>query len=49
LCVQTQNEAAALAKEIAVTTRRDSGLLMNPNYQSADFVSIRELGWVSND
>jgi hypothetical protein len=45
LCVQTQNEADALAREITVTTRRDSGLLMNPNYQSAEFV----FGRVSND
>lgn len=45
LCVQTRNEADALAREIVVTTRRDSGLLMNPNYQSAEFV----LGQVSND
>jgi hypothetical protein len=42
LRVQTQNEADALAREIAVTTRRDSGLLMNPNYQSAEFVSVKE-------
>lgn len=42
LCVRTQDEADALAKQIAVTTRRDSGLLMNPNYQSAEFVSVKE-------
>lgn len=41
LRVQNQDEAAALAGEIAVTTRRDSGLLMNPNYQSAEFVFRR--------
>jgi hypothetical protein len=45
LCVQTQSEADALVREIAVTTRRDSGLLMNPHYQSAEFV----FGRVSND
>lgn len=49
LCVQTQNEAAALAREITVTTRRDSGLLMNPNYQSAEFVSVSAIPRVSND
>jgi hypothetical protein len=27
------------ARQIAVTTRRDQGLLLNPNYQSAEFVS----------
>jgi hypothetical protein len=27
------------ARQIAVTTRRDQGLLMNPNYQRAEFVS----------
>lgn len=49
LCVQTQNEAAALARDISVTTRRDSGLLMNPNYQSAQFVSVSAIPRVSND
>ncbi|MCK5406601.1 MAG: hypothetical protein KAJ37_04070, partial [Candidatus Krumholzibacteria bacterium] len=49
LCVQTQNEAAALAREITITTRRDSGLLMNPNYQSAEFVSVSAMPRVSND
>jgi len=42
LRAQTRNEADALAREIAVTTRRDSGLLMNPNYQSAEFVPVKE-------
>jgi hypothetical protein len=42
LRVATRNEADALTREIAVTTRRDSGLLMNPNYQSAEFVSVKE-------
>jgi hypothetical protein len=41
LRVETQEEAAALAREIAVTTRRDTGLLMNPNYQSAEFVCVK--------
>jgi hypothetical protein len=27
------------ARQIAVTKRRDEGLLLNPNYQSAEFVS----------
>jgi len=43
LRVQTQKEADALAREIVVTTRRDTGLLMNPNYQSAEFVSVKEV------
>lgn len=43
LCVHTQKEADALAREIVVTTRRDTGLLMNPNYQSAEFVSVKEV------
>ena len=42
LSVPTQNEAGELAKEIAVTARRDSGLLMNPNYQSVEFLSVKE-------
>jgi len=42
MAVPTKDEAGALAREIAVTTRRDSGLLMNPNYQSAEFVSVKE-------
>jgi hypothetical protein len=42
LRAQSHQEADALAKEIAVTTRRDSGLLINPNYQSAEFLSVRE-------
>ena len=44
LRVQTQNEADTLAREIVVTTRRDSGLLMNPNYQNAEFVAFTEIG-----
>jgi hypothetical protein len=42
LFVPSRNEAGELAKEIAVTARRDSGLLMNPNYQSAEFLSVKE-------
>jgi hypothetical protein len=49
LRAKTQNEAAALAREITVTTRRDRGLLLNPNYQSAEFVSVRAISKVSND
>lgn len=45
LYAETEVEARGLAKEIAVTTRRDSGLLMNPNYESAEF-AFRQ---VSND
>jgi hypothetical protein len=36
---QTEEEAMATARQITVTRRRDEGLLMNPNYQSAEFVS----------
>jgi hypothetical protein len=32
-------EAVETARQITVTKRRDEGLLMNPNYQRADFVS----------
>jgi len=34
-----EEEALATARQITVTRRRDEGLLMNPNYQSAEFVS----------
>ena len=34
-----EDEAVATARQITVTHRRDEGLLMNPNYQSAEFVS----------
>jgi len=41
LAVAAPDEDAALAtaRQITVTRRRDEGLLMNPNYQSAEFVS----------
>ncbi len=41
LAIAASSEDAAVdtARQIAVTKRRDAGLLMNPNYQSADFVS----------
>jgi len=41
LGIAARDEAAAMetARRIAVTKRRDAGLLMNPNYQRADFVS----------
>jgi len=35
----SEEEAMATARQITVTRRRDEGLLMNPNYQSAEFVS----------
>jgi hypothetical protein len=35
----SEEEAVATARQITVTRRRDEGLLMNPNYQSAEFVS----------
>ena len=34
-----EEEALATARQMTVTRRRDEGLLMNPNYQSAEFVS----------
>ena len=34
-----EEQAMATARRITVTRRRDEGLLMNPNYQSAEFVS----------
>jgi hypothetical protein len=43
LFVPSREEAGELAKEIAITARRDSGLLMNPNYQSAEFKSVKQL------
>ncbi|MDH4037571.1 MAG: hypothetical protein OEX18_04575 [Candidatus Krumholzibacteria bacterium] len=41
LGIAAPDEAAALetARQITVTKRRDAGLLMNPNYQRAEFVS----------
>jgi hypothetical protein len=41
--VRSRKEADALAREMVITTRRDSGLLMNPNYQSAEFVALNEI------
>ena len=49
LCVDTQKDADTLAREITVTKRRDRGLLMNPNYQSAEFESVNAIPGVSND
>jgi len=34
-----EEDALATARQITVTRRRDEGLLMNPNYQTAEFVS----------
>jgi hypothetical protein len=41
LAIAASSDEAAVetAKQIAVTKRRDQGLLLNPNYQNADFVS----------
>lgn len=39
VAAQSEEEALATARQITVTRRRDEGLLMNPNYQSAEFVS----------
>ncbi|HEX6943597.1 MAG TPA: hypothetical protein VF128_11760, partial [Gemmatimonadaceae bacterium] len=35
----SEADALATARQMTVTRRRDEGLLMNPNYQSAEFVS----------
>jgi hypothetical protein len=35
--------AQDMARHITVTERRDSGLLMNPNYQRAEFEPARPL------
>jgi hypothetical protein len=35
--------ATQTAREIVVTTRRGAGLLMNPNYQRAEFVAVTSL------
>ena len=35
----SEADALATARQITVTRRRDEGLLMNPNYQNAEFVS----------
>lgn len=42
LRVPTRDVAETLSREMVVTSRRDSGLLMNPNYQSAEFVAVKE-------
>ncbi|MCI0451948.1 MAG: hypothetical protein L0Z51_06075 [Candidatus Latescibacteria bacterium] len=41
LAIVASDDQAAVetARQIAVTKRRDQGLLLNPNYQSAEFVS----------
>jgi hypothetical protein len=39
VAASSEEEALATARQITVTRRRDEGLLMNPNYQSAEFVS----------
>lgn len=41
LAIAASSDEAAVetARQIAVTKRRDQGLLLNPNYQNADFVS----------
>jgi hypothetical protein len=41
LAIAASSDEAAVetARQIAVTKRRDQGLLLNPNFQNADFVS----------
>jgi hypothetical protein len=46
LAVLASSEADAMetARKITVTRRRDEGLLMNPNYQTAEFVPAGRVG-----
>jgi hypothetical protein len=46
LCADSGDEARALTEEIAVTEKRDRGLLLNPNYQGFRFLTAdrMELG-----
>lgn len=46
LAIAASSESAAMetARQITVTTRRDQGLLANPNYQGAEFVSAGRVG-----
>jgi hypothetical protein len=48
LGIRARDEAAAMetARQVTVTKRRDEGLLMNPNYQRAEFVSAGRVGSV---
>jgi len=41
-------EARETAARITVTDRRETGLLMNPHYQRAEFTSVEEIGLVSS-
>lgn len=45
LAIHAPNAAAAeeTARDITVTTRRDRGLLMNPNYQRAEVVAVEPI------
>ncbi len=45
LAIYAPDAAAAeqIARDITVTTRRDQGLLMNPNYQIAEFVAVEPI------
>jgi len=50
LGIAARDEAAAMetARQITVTKRRDEGLLMNPNYQRAEFVSAGRVDRVAS-
>jgi hypothetical protein len=41
ICASDAEAAERTARDITVTTRRDRGLLMNPNYQVAEFLSVQ--------
>jgi len=43
LKVPSDTEASELAEEIAVTRRKDLGLLLNPNYQRYKLLSLKEI------
>jgi len=49
LSAQDREDATALAEKVAVTTRRDAGLLMNPNFQNVEFVAVNEIKRKSHD
>jgi len=46
LATTTEDAARKMAQEITITDRRDEGLLLNPNYQHAEFISVQPIGSV---
>jgi hypothetical protein len=43
LCAKTDAEARTVTEEIAVTRKRDRGLLLNPNYEGHRFLAIEKI------